>query len=72
MTQAACTEILRLPIGADGRDICLWFISKGECNRSCTRSHAPLHRHRRELVIRFFKGSIEAMNKNNRKFDGVR
>ena len=33
---------LRLTIGADGREICLHFISKGECYRSCTRSHAPL------------------------------
>ena len=70
ITKFARQEKLRLPIGADGRDICLSYISKGECNRSCTRSHAPLRGHTRELVIRFIKGSKEAMNKK-RKFDGV-
>ena len=38
----ALLENLRLPMGADGREICLRYISKGECDRSCTRSHAPL------------------------------
>ena len=69
--QAARTENLRLPVGADGREICLRFSSKGECNRSCKRSHAPLRRHTRELLIRFIRGSREVMNKNKRKFDGV-
>ena len=45
MTQAARTENLRLPMGAYGKEICLQFISKGDCNRSCTRSRAPLHGH---------------------------
>ena len=45
MTQVARTENLRLPVGADGREICLCFISKGNCNRSCMRSHAPLRGH---------------------------
>ena len=34
-------------------------------------AHAPLRGHTRELVIRFIRGSQEAMNKK-RKFDGVR
>ena len=72
MTQAARTDNLRLPVGADGRETCLRYSTKGECNRSCTRFHAPLHGHRRELVIRFIRGSREATNKNKRKFDGVR
>ena len=72
MTQAARTEKLRLPVGADGREICLRFSSKGDCNRSCTRSHAPLRGYTRELVIRFIRGAREAMNKYKRKFDGVR
>ena len=42
LTQVAHQENLRLPMGADGREICLRYISKGECDRSCTRSHAPL------------------------------
>ena len=70
LTQAAHTEDLCLPVGADGRDVCLRYILKIECNRSCTRSHAPLHGHTRELVIRIIQGSREAMNKK-RKFDGV-
>ena len=32
MTQAARAENLRLPVGEDGREICLWFISKGYCS----------------------------------------
>ena len=71
MTQAARTEILRLLVGADGMEICLRYSSKGEYNRSCTRSHASLRGHMMELVIRFIRGSREAMNKNKRKFDGV-
>ena len=54
----------------DGREICLRYISKGECDRSCTRSHAPLRGHTRELVIRFIWGSREAINKK-REFDGI-
>ena len=42
LTQVARSENLLLPMGADGREICLCYISKGECDRSCTRSHAPL------------------------------
>ena len=42
LTQVARTENLRLYVGVDGREIYLWYISKGECNRSCTRSRAPL------------------------------
>ena len=71
MTQAARTENLRLPVGADGGEICLRFTSKGYCNRSCTRSHVPLRGHTRESVIRFIRGYREEMNKNKRHFDGV-
>ena len=71
ITQAARTENLRLPVGADGREISLRFSSKVECNRSCTRSHAPLRGHTRELVIRFIQGSRESMNKHKQKCDGV-
>ena len=70
MTVAARTENLRLHVGEDGTEICLRFRSKGECNRYCTLSHAPLRRHTRDLAIRFIWGSREAMNKK-RKFDGV-
>ena len=42
LTQVARSENLRLPMGSDGREICLFYISKGECDRSCTLSHAPL------------------------------
>ena len=63
LTQAEHSENLRLPMGADGREICLQYISKGEYNKSCMHSHAPLRGHMRELVIRFIRGSREAMNK---------
>ena len=71
MTQEAGTENLRLHVGADGREICLRFSSKGYCNRSCTRSHAPLRGNTRESVIRFIRGARESINRNKRKFDGV-
>ena len=29
LMQVACSENLRLPMVADGREICLWYISKG-------------------------------------------
>ena len=70
LMQVARSENLRLPMRAEGRYICLRDISKGECDSSCTLSHAPLRGHTRELVIRFIRGSREAMNKK-RKFDGV-
>ena len=70
LTQVECSENLRLRMGADGTEICLRYISKGECDRSNTRSHVPLNGHKRELVIRFIWGSQEAMNKK-RKFDGI-
>ena len=57
LTQVARSENIRLPVGVDGRDICLQYISKVECNRSCTRSHVPLRGHMRELVIWFIWGS---------------
>ena len=66
------SKTLRLPLGADVREICLQLSSKGDCNRSCTRSHAPLRGHNRELAIRYIRGAREAMEKSNkRKFDGV-
>ena len=43
LAQVTRSENLCLPMGADGRDICLRYISKVECDRSCTRYHAPLH-----------------------------
>ena len=69
---AARLENLRLPLGADGREICLRFSSKGDCNRSCTRSHAPLRGRTRYLVIRFIMWDREEIKKiNKRKFDGI-
>ena len=62
MTQAARTEKLCLPVGADGRDISLRFSSKDDCNRSCMSSHAPLRGHTRESVIHFIRGAKEEMN----------
>ena len=34
LTQVARSENLRLPMGANGREICLRYISKVECDRS--------------------------------------
>ena len=57
LTQVARSEKLCLPMGCDGREICLQYILKGESDRSCTRTHAPLHGHIREFVIQFMWGS---------------
>ena len=73
MTFAARYENLRLPLGEDGREICLCFSSKRDCNISCTRSHAPLRGHNQYLVIRYIRGAREAMNKSHkRKYDSGR
>ena len=53
LTQEARQENLCLPMGADGRYICLRYISKVDCDRSSTSYHAPLQGHTREIVIRF-------------------
>ena len=60
MTLAARFENLRIPLTADGREICLRFSSKGECVRTCMRSHAPLRGHNRDLAIHYIRGAIEA------------
>ena len=70
MTQVARMENLRLPVGEDGREICLWFSSKGDCNRSCMRYQSPLRGNTWESVISFIRGAREAMDKHKRKFDG--
>ena len=71
MTLAARSENLCIPLAADGREICFRFSSNGDCVRSCTRSHAPLQEHNRDLVIRYIRGAREAMNQfHKRKYDG--
>ena len=71
MTFMARSENLRIPLAEDGSDICLRFSSKGDCVRSCKRSHAPLRGHNRNLVIRYIRGAREAMNQfHKRKYDG--
>ena len=62
MTGAAFSENLRIPLAADGREICLSFISKGDCVRSCTRSHAPVRRHNHNLVTQYIRVAREAMD----------
>ena len=42
MTVAARLENLHIPLAVDGRDICIHFLSKGDCIRSCTRLHVPV------------------------------
>ena len=51
MTAAAHSEKLRIPLVADNREIYLHFLSKGDCIRSCTLSHAPVRGQNREAVI---------------------
>ena len=70
MTGVARSENLRTPLVADGTEICLHFSSKGDCVRSCTRSHAPVRGKNRDLVIRYTRVAREATNQSqNRKYD---
>ena len=55
MTPAAHSEKPRIPLAADGREICIHFLSKGDCIRSCTRSHAPVRVQSREAVICYIR-----------------
>ena len=48
MIGAEHSKNLRIPLAGDGREICLCFLSKGDCVRSCTRSHAPVQGHNQE------------------------
>ena len=52
---ATRTENLCIPVAADGRDICLHFLSKIDYIRSCTRSHAPVQEHTREAVLGYIR-----------------
>ena len=71
MTAAARSENLRIPLSADGREICLHFRSKGDCIRSCTSSHAPLRVHTREAVIRYIRVDSDFMDPSrNINFNG--
>ena len=73
MIGAARSENLRIPLAADGRDICLHFFSKVDSVRSCTRSHAPVQVQNRDLVIRYTRVARESMDTSRkRKFDGGR
>ena len=73
MTVAACSENLRIPLAADVREICLLFLSKGDCIISYTRAHALVKVHNQDLVIRYIRVSREAMDQSRkRKFYGGR
>ena len=73
MTVVARSENLLIPLAVDGREICLHFISKGDCVRSCTRSYVPVKGHNRDLVILYIRVAREEMNQSRkRKYDGGR
>ena len=71
MTVAARSENLHIPLSVDGREICLHFLSKGDCIRSCMRSHAPVRGHNRETVILYIRVGREVMDPSRKiKFNG--
>ena len=71
MQVAAHSENLCIPLEADGREICLRFSSKGDCVKSCTRSHALVRGYNHDLVIHYIMVDREAMNQSHkRKYDG--
>ena len=70
-TEAVRLENLHIPLAADGREICLRFLSKVYCIRFCTRSHAPMREHNQDTVIRYIRVSRKAMDTSRkRNFDG--
>ena len=68
---AARSEDLRIPLAADGREICLCFHSKVYCIRFCTRSHAPVQVQNREAVLHYIRIGKDVMDRSKkRKFNG--
>ena len=61
MTASAHLENLRTPLAAGGKEICLPFLSKVDCIRSCTRSHASVRGHNRNSVIKQIRVGSEVM-----------
>ena len=56
---------------ADGGEISLISLSKGDCIRFCTRSHVPVRGHNREAVIRYIRVGRDVMDPSRkRKFNG--
>ena len=70
MTAAERSENLHTPLAADGREICLHFLSKEDCIRSCARSHAPVRGHNMEAMMRYIMVSRDVMEPSRkRKFN---
>ena len=71
MTAVERSYNLRIPLAVDGREMYLHFLSKVDCIRSCTLSHAPLWGHSREEVICYISISREVMDPSRKsKFNG--
>ena len=71
MTVAARLEKIRCPLALDGEEICLSFQSKGDCVRSCTRSHETLRGQSRENILRYISINGFTLNPSKkRKFNG--
>ena len=71
MTAAARSENLHIPLTADGREICLHFLSKGDCIKYCTISHAPVRGNNREAVIQYIRvGRVVMDPSSKRNFHG--
>ena len=65
------SENLRIPLASDDREIYLRFLSKGDCIRSCTHSHAPVRGHDRDSVIWYIRVAREFMDPSQkRNFNG--
>ena len=60
-------ENLRIPLLAEGREICLRFLSKGDYIRSCTLSHAPVRGHNQDSVIRYIRVAREVMDPSRKR-----
>ena len=71
MMTVARSENLRIPLAEDGREICICFLSKGECIRSYTRSHAHVRGYNRDSVIQYIRVARKVMDLSWKiKFNG--
>ena len=65
--RGACSENLCCPLAMDGREICLCLHSKGDCVRSCTRSHSPLWVHSPYNLLRYIGVCRVALNSSKKR-----
>ena len=75
MTAAAFLDNLRCPLTSGGRETCLCLHSKGDCVRSCSRSHALVQGQSQENMLRYIgicRVALDPSKKRNFNVGGDR